>query len=175
LNIFLGVCTVVGTVYTIIGYHSPSNPSLNLKQQSSNVKDISEIIPGVSVVGVRFEREPSDSDEAELDIKRLSEEWSTTGQKVHVKGLALYGTNEKYHPRGPNIGDIDFVSHVTNNRIKYKEDFGDGRTYQIEIIFTSDGLEVKEDTPPGRFGMGVTFAGRYHPAADIKEVVNSAK
>jgi hypothetical protein len=172
INMFMGICTVIGTAFSIIGYYSPPNTSSKTQEKVTESKDIVESFPGVSIVGTRYEREPSSNSEAELEIRQLADEWSTTGPKIQVKGLALYGTDPQLHQGGPNIGDIDFVTSIQNNRIRYSEEFGNGRTYKMEINFNQDGLEVKEDTPPGRFGMNVTFAGSYHRVGDIKEVVN---
>jgi len=138
----------------------------------SNDSDLQASI--VSKIGSRYVRQTSGNDEATIDVKRISDEWSTSGEQIQVKGFALYGTDTRLHPRGPNIGDIDFVGKMENGRIKYSEKIN-GRTYRIELIFTRDGLEINEELVPGRYGVGVSFAGTYKKQGDIQEVVNSAK
>jgi hypothetical protein len=170
-NILLAVCSIVGTVFSILSYYAPpSNPSVNGPQYPA-VAQV-ETIPSGIVVGMRYEREKSINDEAELDIKQLSDEWSTSGKRYQVKGIALYGTDPQLHPGGPNLGDLDFVTPMDGKgKITYSEKFGQ-QTYKIQITVTRDGLDVKEESWPSRFGMGVTFAGRYHQAGSIKEVVH---
>lgn len=188
ISILMTVCTVLGTVYTIKSYNLSSRssnqsstnntePTQGQKADSNNRgKPTGSESPNsaVSKVGSRYVREASGNDEATIDIKRISDEWSTAGEQIHVKGFALHGTDAKYHPRGPNMGDIDFVGKIENGRIEYSEKLN-GRTYRIELIISQNGIEVNEDHVPGRFGVGVSFAGTYRKQGEIQEVVNSVK
>jgi hypothetical protein len=139
-------------------------------QGSKKATDINPQESFVSKIGSRYVRDASGNDEATIDVKRISDEWSSAGEQIQVKGFALYGTDTRHHPRGPNMGDIDFVGKMENSRIKYSENVN-GHTYRIELIFIRDGLEVNEELVPGRYGVGVFFAGTYKKQGDIQEIV----
>ena len=152
ISILMTVCTVLGTVYTIKSYNlsnrgsnqSSTNNIEPAQVQKADLKNIKNTTgpessnSEVSKVGSRYVREPSGNDEATIDIKSLSDEWSTAGEQIHVKGFALYGTDARYHPGGPNMGDIDFVGKMENGRIRYSEKLN-GRTYSMELTFTQNG------------------------------------
>lgn len=85
---------------------------------------------------------------AEIEVKEISK------GKVHVTGIAFWGTKNEY---GPNIGKLDFTSSLRNGRIKYSEK---GK-YRLELVFKKKGLEVKENGFSDSLGMNVTFSGKY--------------
>ena len=84
---------------------------------------------------------------AEVDVKYVSP------SRVHVTGIALWGTRNKY---GPNIGQLDFEAAVEAGRVLYN----DGE-YHLELDFGKDSLTATERYSIGYFGMNVTFEGVY--------------
>jgi len=92
-----------------------------------------------------------DSNElSEFDIQQLPD------GALQVQGFALWGTQTM----SPHTGDVYFSSPVQGNRL-YFCDRLDNKWYNLELRFTSDGLEVDEQILPGYFGMNVSFRGKY--------------
>ncbi|MBB6129579.1 hypothetical protein [Mucilaginibacter lappiensis] len=95
----------------------------------------------------------SETASAELEIILFN------GNQVKVKGFALYG---KTSPRGPNIGDLDFISTINNNNMIMFEDNIHTNKYSITIELFEDKIKVEEKYEPNYFayfGAGVSFGG----------------
>lgn len=101
-------------------------------------------------VTVKYER-GNDFESANLEIKYLG------NNKIHVNGMSLWG---KTHEFGPNIGELDFVADLVNNKAKFEDKYLD-KNYKIEIEFKSSKLIVKEENSSGYFGLNACFAGEY--------------
>ncbi|WP_157682237.1 phage integrase SAM-like domain and Arm DNA-binding domain-containing protein [Mucilaginibacter mallensis] len=81
--------------------------------------------------------------------------------KVQIKGSAVWG---KGRPYGPNIGELDFISEIDDNKIKF-EDQLDYFKIRIDITLYGHKLKVEESYMPhrfGYFGMNVSFEGEYY-------------
>jgi len=93
------------------------------------------------------------NDSASISIQKLS-----NGQ-YHVNGFALWGTKGRY---GPNIGEIDLVCELVEGKLVHKEDDPNFEEwYQIEIRPGNGNLAVTEIGKFSRYGMNVTFNGKY--------------
>jgi hypothetical protein len=106
--------------------------------------------PITSVQG-KYELETKDAN-ANLEVNLLFD------GRVHVTGLALWGTDRS---AGPNIGELDFVAAIKNGLVTYEDKTGEGRPYKLELHFHQKGLTAREENALGYFGMNVTFKGEY--------------
>jgi hypothetical protein len=116
---------------------------------SEMVKDIEGI----------YRRETND-ERAKLEFRLLPD------GKVHVAGIAFWGTRREY---GPNIGELDFTSALLEDRISYSEKKGQRRIYTLELTFTKDGLTAREEGHSDNLGLNVSFAGEYKKTGAIVE------
>jgi len=91
-------------------------------------------------------------EEANLDVTFLG------GNKIYVKGLAIYGKNSE---SGPNIGELDFVAELIINKAKFIDQLFD-EEYSMELTFLGESLIVKENLIIGYFGHNAHFGGTYH-------------
>lgn len=94
----------------------------------------------------------TENESANLEISLLP------GGKVHIEGMAFWGTRREY---GPNIGELDFTAPFVNNHIRYSEQNGQTITYTLELIFTETGLTAREKGLSENLGLNVSFAGDY--------------
>jgi hypothetical protein len=135
-----------------------------MKRLSATVIHLSVLIIIISMASGVLAQEPkpknvsgkyikkTENESANIEVKLISQ------NKVHVKGIALWGTNRE---TGPNIGELDFKAPIKNGRVEYFENKGKKQYYKLELIFTEKGLIAKEEGSSDNFGLNVTFAGEY--------------
>ncbi|MCP5061383.1 MAG: hypothetical protein GY936_02845 [Ignavibacteriae bacterium] len=80
------------------------------------------------------------------------------GNKIHVKGNALYGKTKEF---GPNIGQIDFITEIKINKATFIDKLFN-EEYKLELEFLGDKLIADEKYVIGYFGMNVSFEGEYY-------------
>lgn len=96
-----------------------------------------------------------DFESAELKIERLAD------GRYHVYGIALWG---KTRERGPNMGELDFISELIAGDISYSWRYPASDEYIAKLHFVDGRLEVTERNWVGMFGMNVNFNGDYEKA-----------
>ncbi len=89
---------------------------------------------------------------AELEVKVLP------NSRVHVSGLALWGTKREY---GPNIGELDFEAPLEQGKVVFADCTTAKDCYMLEIMFEDDRAVAREEYVIGYFGMNVSFEGEY--------------
>lgn len=122
--------------YIDVNWNKPFNKEENIKV---------DIFTGSYHRGNEFES-------SELEVSYLG------GNLVHVKGDAFWGKNREY---GPNIGQLDFVSEIQVNRIKFTDKIMD-EEYSLELEFKGNELIANEEYVTGYFGMNASFGGEYN-------------
>ncbi len=89
----------------------------------------------------------SEDDSAEIRVVAV-------GQNMyHVSGIAFHGTNRT---EGPNIGQIDFVSHFREDSLLFLN-----QDNSVVMKFGTGTLAVSESNWFGKYGVGVNFNGKY--------------
>ena len=78
--------------------------------------------------------------------------------KYHITGLALWGKSRMY---GPNLGELDFIGELEEDKIVYTLVHGDRVQYEATLLFSKGGLNVTEINFPGIYGLNVNFSGKY--------------
>ena len=91
------------------------------------------------------------NEQAELEIIYLG------NNRIRVSGLSFWGIKSEF---GPNIGQLDFESDLIKNNSVYSEKIKN-ELYRVFIEFNGDELIINEDYVIGKFGMNVSFKGKY--------------
>lgn len=92
-------------------------------------------------------------DSAEIKILRMK------GNRYHVSGLALHGTDRA---GGPNLGEIDFVAELDDGLLFI--DSGFKPPYRLWLRVRDGKLVAEEENEFGYFGVGARFGGTYERA-----------
>lgn len=115
-------------------------------------------VPPADPYAGSYTRIDSGENSAEINLAPLPDSYEGDVQ-YYVSGLAIWGA---WRPHGPNLGTIEFVGHMNDERrIVYKRGRGDEEVI-TEMSFVGNGvLKVREENWVGEYGMNVTFEGTY--------------
>ncbi|MGE4068690.1 MAG: hypothetical protein AB7H88_18090 [Vicinamibacterales bacterium] len=93
-----------------------------------------------------------DFDSAEIEVELIGP------ARVRVLGFALHG---KTWDVGPNFGDLEFESDLTDASASLRELRAGGGEYTLVLRFDGDSVIATEDGAFGHFGAGAHFGGHY--------------
>jgi hypothetical protein len=94
-----------------------------------------------------------ENSEANLTIKYIG------GNLLQISGMSFYGTQREY---GPNMGELDCIATIEDNKAIFKDKFHDGEEYIFEITFLGNKIAVEDNYIMGYYGNGVCFTGEYY-------------
>lgn len=90
---------------------------------------------------------------ADLNIKYVG------ANILKVQGMSFHGTENEY---GPNMGEVDCIAIIEDNKATFREKYHDGEEYLLEITFLGSKIVVEDNYIMGYYGNGVCFTGEYY-------------